>query len=457
VYATKGWTNTVSTELLQTLKLRHASRYRWPLVITGILVITAVFSLPPLVDVATAASPPGATLRTPLLYDLFAPISNVLDAITLLSPAQYSATFALCAICFLAAAIAGQRRRFGRVSAQRSTRSALDFLGSTIAVAGIMLTAPRPMASLELNDHDLITVDFHSHTEASHDGRPGFSAERTRDWHRSSGFDAAYVTDHRTFDGALDGATNNPATAGRGTVLLPGVELRDGDEHLILLGVDPRRMKITSPDWQQAAVAADGGPAPPILILSLPGDVRRIPSEEIHGAIRVAGIEASDGSPRGLAQAAMERDSILAIGARLGVALVSGSDNHGWGRAAPAWSVLRIPGWRTMKPGQLDIAIRRTVLTRGVRAVQVIARRTAPSPRNAIQSAVAGLSVGLVMMRTMSPRERVSWAAWSWGICLLSLRGARTKRNRGRVSARPHQKKRSREPLIDAAAIGAAS
>ena len=415
--------------------------------------ITAVFSSSPLVDIGNGASPLAATLRTPLLYDLFAPLSNVLDAITILSPVQYWATLATCAICFfVATARVGELRTSGRFSAARSTRSAARFLGGAIAVAGIMLIAPRPMASLELNDRDLVTVDFHSHTEASHDGRPGFSAERSREWHRNSGFDAVYVTDHRTFDGALDGARRNPATAAQGTVLLPGVELRDGDEHLILLGVDPRRMKITSPDWQQAAVAADGGPAPPILLLSLPGDITRIPPEEIQGAIRVAGIEASDGSPRGLAQAATERDSILAISSRLGLALVSASDNHGWGRTAQAWSVMRIPGWRTMKPEQLDVAIRRTILTRGTRAVQVIARRTAPPSSNALQSAFGGFSVALVMMRTMSPRERVSWAAWAWLLCLVSVRRAKVKRNRGRTSARAHTRNRSRQRSVDVAA-----
>lgn len=437
---------------MQTLTLRRVSRYRWPLAISGILLITAVFSLPPLVDVATAGSPLSASLGTPAVYDLFAPISNVLDALTLLSPAQYWATFAIWAICCVGTTSVGQLRTFGRLSAARTVRSAAGFLGGTIAVAGIMLIAPRPMASLELNDHDLIAVDFHSHTEASHDGRAGFTAERSREWHRSSGFDAVYVTDHQTFDGALEAVKGNPTLAAKGAVLLPGVELRDGDEHLILIGVDPRRMKISSPDWEGDAVAADGGPAPPILLLSLPGDVLRIPPAEIHGPIKLAGIEASDGCPRGLAQAATERDSILAISARLGVALVSGSDNHGWGRAAPAWSVLRIPDWRSKTPAQLDIAIRQTLLARGAGAVQVVARRTAGPPRDALQSALGGLGVGLVMARTMSPTDRVSWVAWSWVLCFVSLRRARTKRNRGRAVANVRARKRSRTPPMDVAA-----
>lgn len=391
-------------------------------------------------------------MRTPGLYDLFAPVSNVLDALTLLSPAQYWETFAICVICFIALTCAGQLRTSGRVTAARSTRSAAGFLGGTFAVAGLVLLAPRPMASLELDDPDLITVDFHSHTEASHDGRPGFSAERNREWHRSSGFDVVYVTDHRTFDGALAGVNNNPAGAGQGVVLLPGVELRDGDEHIILIGVDPHRMKISSPDWKGAAVAADGGPAPPILLLSLPGDILRIPLAETRGAIRVAGIESSDGCPRGLAQSALQRDSILAISARLGIARVSGSDNHGWGRAAPAWSVLRIPGWRAMSPAQLDIAIRRTILTRGVDAVQVIARRTAAPARGALESALGGLSVGLVMARTMNAADRVSWAAWSWVICLAALRRARTKRTRRRSVVAARRRHRATERRADVAA-----
>ena len=425
--------------------------------ITALLSITAVFSLPPLVDVGNPTLPLAATLRAPLLYDLFAPASTVLDTITLLSPAQYWATFALCILCFLGAVIAGERRALGRVSATHTARSALRFLGGTVAALGIMLIAPRPMASLALNDADLIAVDFHSHTEASHDGRPGFSAERNREWHRSSGFDAVYVTDHQTFDGALSGAARNPATSGETTVILPGVELRDGDEHLILIGVDPRRMKITSPDWEGAAVAADGGPAPPMLLLSLPGDILHIPNEEIAGAIRIGGIEASDGSPRGLAQAAIDRDSILALGSRLGIALVSGSDNHGWGRAAPAWSVLRIPGWRGMSPAQLDVAIRQTILTQQVHAVQVIARRTASPERGRGRAALGGFAVGLMMTRTMSLTERLSWMAWAWGICLLSLRRARRNPGRLRARDRKNTKRRSRRPLVDAAAMQAAS
>lgn len=437
--------------VVKTLKLRRISRYRWPLVITATIVMTAVFSLSPLMGVARPDALVAASLRTPLAYDVFAPISNVLDALTLLSPAQYWATFALCAATFLGLWTYRCARSRAGFAATRFLRAALCFMGGTVAVVGFMLVATRPMALLHLADSDLIAVDFHSHTEASHDGRPGFSPEKNREWHSSSGFDAVYVTDHMTFDGVLTGVARNPVRSGDATVLLPGVELRDGDEHPILIGVDPKRMRITSPDWRGAAVEADGGPVPPILLLSMPGDILRIPRNETEGPVRLAGIEAADGSPRGMAQAARDRDGILALAANLHLAVVSASDNHGWGRTAPAWSVLRIPGWRQMTPSELDIAIRRTIITRGSRAVEVIARRTAGPPQNMVAAAVGGVAVALVMMRTMNLPDRFSWIAWSWGLCLLSLRNARKNSHRRRAQAR---KRAARQlmPVIDAAA-----
>ena len=405
----------------------------------------------PLVNINAHGAAARENLQTSLAYDLVAPFSNVLDALTLLTPAQDVATFALCALVALGLWIRTRGRRRAGVVPCGLPRTALCFCGGAVAITGVMLIAIRPMASLALADPDLIAVDFHSHTDASHDGRPGFDPERNREWHSSSGFNAVYVTDHRTFDGALDGLARNPDRAGERTVLLPGVELRDGDQHPILIGVDPQRMRITSPDWQGAAVEADGGPAPPMLLLSLPGNIRRIPPSETDGPVRIAGIEAMDGSPRGMAASARDQDAIIALAEARHLALVSASDNHGWGRTSPAWSVLRIPGWRDMTPSQLDIAIRVTIMSQGPRAVRVIARRTVPPPGNRLETAAGGIMVALVMMRTMNLADRLSWVAWSWGLCFLSLRSARRNANKSRALLKKGTVRKLR-PAIDVAA-----
>jgi len=392
-----------------------------------------------------------------VLYDLIAPVSNVLDALTLLTPAQYWETFALCVLLFFAPGMVREWRTSGTIGVWTTIRSVVRFAAGTVAVIGIMLVATRPMAALRLSDPDLIAVDFHSHTSASHDGRPGFDDEHNRSWHQSAGFDAAYVTDHRTFDGALDALERNPATAGGGTVLLAGVELRDVGEHPILLGVDPYRMKITSPNWQGAAVEADGGPVPPILLLSMPGQLR-VPPNELSGEVRVAGVEISDGSPRGMAQTATGHADILALAKGLHLTLVAGSDNHGWGRAAPAWSVLRIPGWRDMRPASLDSAIRRTIISGAAGSTEVIARRTVGPTSGAVGAALGGVSIAALMLRTMNVRERFSWIAWSWAGALLSLVRSRRNRRRLRLAVRKTIRQRQRRPLVDvAAAVRAAS
>ena len=420
--------------------------------ITLCIAVTAAFSLSPLVDVARPDAAVTATLNAPLVYHLLAPASNILDALTMLSPAQYWATFALCALLFIGGEIIGNVRRARYFCVWKASRTCVRFTGGTVAILGIMLLLSRPMTSLRVSDPDLIVVDFHSHTSASHDGRPGFDAERNREWHRAAGFNAVYITDHRTFDGALDGLRLNPPTAGDGTTILPGVELRDGPEHPILIGVDPKRMRINSPDWREAAVKADGAPVPPILILSLPGDLGRIPADENTGEIKLAAIEGADGSPRGIAQTTNDGKRIIALANRMGLALVSGSDNHGWAAAAPAWSVLRIPGWRALTPTALDTAIRRTIIARVPGSTQIISRRMAPPATGRIGNALGGVVVAALMFRTMSPRDRLSWLAWSWGLALIPSISVRRRRRNLQVWRRARRRARARRPLIDAAA-----
>lgn len=433
-------------------RIRRLSRYRWPLLITFCVSVTAAFSLSPLVDIARPDAAVGATLRTPVLYDILAPASTILDAFTMLTPSQYWAVFALCGILFIGSGIVSDARSGRGFRALRTLRMSARFAGGTTAVIGIMLVVPRPMASLHMSDPNLVVVDFHSHTSASHDGRPGFDAEKNRAWHREAGFNAVYITDHRTFAGAIEGLEMNPATAGGGTVILPGVELRDAGEHPLLIGVDPRRTRITSPDWKGAAVETDGGSVPPILILSLPGNIDNVPIGEFTGTVRLAGIEIHDGSPRGIAQTERDRARIIGFGGERRLTLVSGSDNHGWAEAAPAWSVLRIPGWRGMTPPALDIAIRRTVIAGDPGATQVIARRTAATATRKWQASLGGIAVATLMLRTMSLRDRFSWIAWSWGLAIFPAMVSRTRRKRILVRRRANIRASRQRPLIEAAA-----
>jgi hypothetical protein len=436
---------------------RHFSRYQLPLVTTFAVTVTAVFSLPPLTISGASGVVPAATLRTSMGYDLIAPVSNVLDAMTLLTPSQHIATFALCAVVFLVSRCRSLPRTRLHAKARTLAGLAVVFTAAFVVVIGAMLIVPRPMASLQLNDHDLVVVDFHSHTSASHDGRPGFDSEKNREWHRSSGFNVAYITDHRTFAGAIDGGERNPSNGGIGVVLLPGVELRDRGEHPILLGVDPTRTKITSPDWPGTIVTPAPGSVPPVLVLSMPGNLNRVPAQESVGSVRLAGIEESDASPRGMAQTARDRRRIEDLSNARGLALVSGSDNHGWGRTAAGWTVMRIPGWQTMPPQVIDAAIRSTLVRNAPGSIGVITRRTATSGTGEVQQALAGIAVIVTLLRVMNLRDRFSWVAWSWLAQLLAVLQAKRKRRRLRLLLPGRVRELAARPLVEVAALEAAS
>jgi hypothetical protein len=65
--------------------------------------------------------------------------------------------------------------------------------------------------------------------------------------------------------------------------------------------------------------------------------------------------------------------------------------------------------------------------------------------------AAGGIAVALVMMRTMNMADRLSWMAWSWGLCFLSLRSARRNANKSRARLKMRTERKLR-PAIDAAA-----
>ncbi|NIQ58279.1 MAG: hypothetical protein GWN71_34530, partial [Gammaproteobacteria bacterium] len=52
-----------------------------------------------------------------------------------------------------------------------------------------------------------------------------------------------------------------------------------------------------------------------------------------------------------------DRALILAMVDSLDLAPVAATNNHGWGRTAAAWTLMRIPGWEELTPDELSTAI----------------------------------------------------------------------------------------------------
>ena len=330
--------------------------------ITAAVLAGAAVPAAPLRDAATLAPVADAALVRPWAYVLLSPFCALADAVSILSVRQHVALVAAALALHVLRRVWRRRPRLRAPvrlrAALRETTLALAALAAVVSFYAVVTLVPRPMAALGLADADVVRVDFHAHTSASWDARPGTLVESVRAWQRAAGFDAAYVTDHSTWRGAGDAARGNPRRAGAGTVLLPGIEIVDytafhynilGDSFPQCAASSERRAKHAFERCVLASARATAG-RDRVIAITIPGDVRALPARRQLTARYARAIEIVDGSPRGLEQERRDRAEILRIAERLDLALLAGSDNHGWGRAAPAWTLLRIPGWRALSP-----------------------------------------------------------------------------------------------------------
>lgn len=395
--------------------------HRWPAAVTAVasalVVAGAVWRVPPVEALGVAARGGGvdATLQLPAAYVLLSPICEGYDALTLLTLNQHGALLAWLLILFAAfRVVRRRRRRLANASRRAAHTEGMLVGGFMLACFGwyaIGALVPRPMAALALGNRDELTVDVHSHTSASHDGRRGFDAESSRRWHAAAGFAAAYVTDHRSFTGAVAGERGNPRRAGDGTVLLSGLESAAAHSRILILGAREAMGLEHRGQADFRRLAADTGV---VVVLTTPASLARTPG------LRLDAVESSDGAPRGLMFTQRLAPEIDRFARARGLARVAGSDNHGWGRTASAWTVVRVPGWRAMSPAVLDRAIRSALRHPGG-IVRVVARASTPVPRSVWAIVATPALIAWSVLTRLSMLERLSWLAWIWGATAVAL------------------------------------
>ena len=402
-----------------------------PLLVTALVAVSALATIPALQDAATHQPFPPATLHHPPGYLLGAPLFGLFDSVSLLTLRQHYALVLTLIVLYLAHRLvaAWTSRTRSRMAApgtprpslpRRAAREALFAVAALATLLAFYATAalfPRPMTAIRLADPDLIAVDFHSHTNHSHDGWSRFTAARNRAWHEAGGFGAAYITDHYTWAGVDDALPANPARAGERTVLLSGMEVRLRDRHTNILGDRDRYVFALDSTWHHLdpdsiAAARERGAAPLTMLYTIPGALDRIVPLAPGSPAGVVGVELSDGAPRGLEQARSERADILALADSMDLAVVAGANLHGWGRTVAAWSVMRVPGWQGMSPSRLGEAIEATLHAERRRAVTVVERRM-PYHEGSVGMAVTVPWLLWEHFRMLSLAERVSWLVWA--------------------------------------------
>lgn len=400
------------------LKKRSRLRLSLPWWLALGVVLGGLLGTSPLVDAAQGSPVPVAGLDRPFSYLAFAPLFGLWDSLSLLTLHQHYALLATLVVIYLLVRIRVPRTRLsipGKTGMELIRAVGALALLLAFYVAGMML--PRPMVGLTLADPELLSVDFHSHTNHSHDGWAAFTAEKNRAWHEAGGFDAAYVTDHYTWQGVDEAALSNPRTAGEGTVLLSGAEMKLRDRHTNLLGDRTRYAFALDSTWhhldpESINRARLRGEPSPTMLYTIPGPLDQIVPFMGGAPAGVVGVELNDGAPRGLEQAKGEREEILALADSMNLAVVAGANLHGWGRTVAAWSVLRIPGWRDMGPLELGDAIESLLHNERRTAVTVVERRMPYHNGSKVKLAATLPWLLWEHLRMLNLGERLSWLLW---------------------------------------------
>ena len=388
--------------------------------LTLLLLLSALFAVPAIRDAATLRPVIEAHLEFPAGYLLLAPLSDVLDHLTLLTIPQHIA-LVLWAVAIFAVVRWTRGRSRPRSGVREGIAAGLFVLGVLIVYAAAA-ALPRPMAQLQTTDLTVLAIDFHTHTRYSHDGRTGWEPRDVRAWHEAAGFDAAYITDHRTLDGATEGIAGNASQAGQGVLLLQGLEAGYHGEHVNILGAGNHFNGITTPDLrdvddQALALASLVPNGEPVLIETLPGNLSHLIAAPAPGTAGLRAIELLDGSPRGLTQSRADRARIVRLADSLDLALVAGTDNHGWGRATPGWTMMRVIDWRSLGTDSLSQRIERVMRIGRRGSSKVFERRVADA--DPLSVAFAGVTVPWRMFTTLGGEERMAWFVWIWAIVLL--------------------------------------
>lgn len=383
-----------------------------------VVMLCAAAAIRPVRDAASLADVSEAFLVKPAGYVALAPLSAVFDTVVLLSVRQHIALLLGLVVLFAAYRVF---RHFGRGSAARAHLRAFGIFIAVFALTyACAIVLPRPMARLATHDPGIMVVDFHSHTEASGDARRGFSIEANRDWHRRAGYDVAVITDHATVAGAERGLANNTAAGLDEPMVVQAIEVTWTGEHVSVLGAQrtysgmlTQNLRDIDPDaLRLGSVVAS---REPIVVWHHPRDLNRLPPASGPSTAGIRAIEISNGSPDNMDDVKPKRAEIAAFAQRHDLMLITGTDNHGWGFTAPAWTLMRPPRWRGTRNDDLALTMERVIREAGFRGSRTV-ERTIPYPGSAVGLAFTVGAVPFTMLRTLSTDERVMWLVWIWAV-----------------------------------------
>jgi hypothetical protein len=291
----------------------------------------------------------------------------------------------------------------------------LVVLARSSALLGLFLVAGalwhRPMRSLAGVEPGYIVVDFHSHTNVSHDVRNtlmrGYDREANRRWHGRAGFDVTFITDHNTIEGQSSEAKGHP-------VLCPGIEVSAWRAHIVLLGdtlpIDQRRYNGSLQALLTLLQVSDTSYGS-LSVASLP-EYRQNLWDRLDTllAAGVDGFEVVNASPKANELTRAERDSVVALARAHNHFVVGVSDSHGWGATSMVWNLVRGPSAGSAR--EVCNGVLRELKT-GFPAVRIIERHRL-RPDDWWPAWLTPIGMTWETWRSMGWPLTISWLVWIW-------------------------------------------
>ncbi len=369
------------------------------LFLTGALFLAHLISFPAKLQDATTLTPiTDFQLNFPLVHLIFEPFFGLADALTL--AVKWPAVIFVLWVIALLPFIKGWRRRVA------------IFVALLLFTAWALLV-PRPMAWITANDPENLVIDFHSHTLASHDGRSSFTRDANARWHQDQGFDASFITDHKTFAGKATGpfslAGEEVSLYKMSFVVLSPKTLVDSQPY----SSDPSLIEPFIKEMHKHGLLVIG-----VLPYYWMSYWNGEPGVEDFIRWGIDGFEISNGSPRGLDFPFQHRQKILALCRQHNLIFNGVTDNHGYGSATPNWSIVHLPGWQLLTPPELEARVVAHLAQYRFDAVRVL-ERPRFRPANSIELALSPIGIAFVYARTLSWPQTISWIFWIWGLTFL--------------------------------------
>jgi hypothetical protein len=386
-----------------------------PLAWTLFVVLAQLASVPALSDPVGGAPPPTAYLNTPSVYLLFAPLFTLWDGASMLSMSRLRGLLIGLALLYLLwrviRAVAQPVRRVSWQGESRTLLASLGLFAAFLIVGGVW---HRPMLSLAGVEPDELVVDFHSHTNVSHDVRDtwmrGFDTEANQRWHQRAGFDAVFITDHNTVAGLAARHTSSPEQP----VICPGIEVSAWRSHIVLLGdslpIDRSRYN-GSLDALLSLLRVSDSAYGALSVASLP-EYRRNHWGRLDTLVAAGldGFEIVNASPKANEISRADRDSVIRVARSRDRFVVGVSDSHGWGATSMVWNLIQ-PIGTAPRSDTCRAVLRR--LQDGFGAVQVIERhRLRPDDWWPLWLTPVGLL--WETWRSMGWASTVAWIVWIW-------------------------------------------